>query len=58
MIALVTYKDKEDPFKMKELEWSQDYPHYNPIEAICCQGFIVLIRSGPKPNEAHPYISL
>ena len=24
--------------KMKELEWSQDYPHYNPMGAICCHG--------------------
>ena len=24
--------------KMKELEWSQDFPHYNPMGAICCQG--------------------
>ena len=23
---------------MKELEWSQDFPHYNPMEAICCHG--------------------
>ena len=22
--------------KMKELEWSQDFPHYNPMGAICC----------------------
>ena len=24
--------------KMKELEWSQDFRHYNPIGAICCHG--------------------
>ena len=24
--------------KMKELEWSQDFPHYNPMGAICCHG--------------------
>ena len=23
---------------MKELEWSQDFPHYNSMETICCQG--------------------
>ena len=23
---------------MKELEWSQGFPHYNPIGAICCHG--------------------
>ena len=21
--------------KMKKLEWSQDFPHYNPMGAIC-----------------------
>ena len=21
---------------MKELEWSQDFPYYNPMGAICC----------------------
>ena len=24
--------------QMKELEWSQDFPHYNPMGAICCHG--------------------
>ena len=24
--------------KMKELEWSQAFPHYNPMGAICCHG--------------------
>ena len=23
---------------MKELEWSQDIPHYNTMGAICCRG--------------------
>ena len=23
---------------MKELEWSHDFPHYNPMGAICCHG--------------------
>ena len=23
---------------MKELEWSRGFPHYNPMEAICCHG--------------------
>ena len=23
---------------MKGLEWSQDFPHYNPMGAICCHG--------------------
>ena len=38
MVVLVTYKNKEDQSKMKELEWSQDFPHYNPMGAICCHG--------------------
>ena len=24
--------------KMKALEWTQHFPHYNPMEAICCHG--------------------
>ena len=24
--------------KMKELEWSQDFPHYNLMGASCCHG--------------------
>ena len=24
--------------KMKELEWTQQFPHYNPMGAICCHG--------------------
>ena len=24
--------------KMKEPEWSQDFPHYNLMGAICCHG--------------------
>ena len=24
--------------KLKELEWSQGFPHYNPMGAICCHG--------------------
>ena len=23
---------------MKDLEWSQGFPHYNPMGAICCHG--------------------
>ena len=29
---------KKNQSKMKELEWSQDVPHYNPMAAICCHG--------------------
>ena len=24
--------------QMKELEWSQDFPHFNLMEDICCHG--------------------
>ena len=29
---------KKNQSKMKELEWSQGLPHYNPMGAICCHG--------------------
>ena len=29
---------KKNQSKMKELEWSQDFYHYNPMRAICCHG--------------------
>ena len=29
---------KKNQSKMKELVWSQDFPHYNPMGAICCHG--------------------
>ena len=29
---------KKNQSKMKELECSQDFPHYNPMGAICCHG--------------------
>ena len=29
---------KKNQSIMKELEWSQDFPHYNPMGAICCHG--------------------
>ena len=29
---------KKNQSKMKELEWSQDIPHYKPTGAICCHG--------------------
>ena len=36
MGVLVTYKYEEDPIKMKALECSQHFPHYNSMGAICC----------------------
>ena len=29
---------KKIPSKMKALEWTQHFPHYNPMGAICCHG--------------------
>ena len=29
MVGLVICENKEDPFKMNALEWSQRFPHYN-----------------------------
>ena len=29
---------KKNKSKMKELGWSQGFPHYNPMGAICCHG--------------------
>ena len=29
---------KKNKSKMKELEWSKDFPHYNPMGAICFHG--------------------
>ena len=29
---------KKSQSKMKEVEWSQGFPHYNPMGAICCHG--------------------
>ena len=37
-LFLLPARIKENKSKMKELEWSQDYPHYNPMGAICCHG--------------------
>ena len=31
-------RSKMKASKMKALEWSQDFPHYNPMGAICCHG--------------------
>ena len=29
---------KKNQSKMKELEWSQGFPPYNPMGAVCCHG--------------------
>ena len=51
-MSLLPAKIKKNKFKMKELEWSQDFPHYNPIGAICCHGNQ---SSDPiLPKKLHP----
>ena len=35
-LLLLPAKIKKNKSKMKELEWSQDFPHYNPMGAISC----------------------
>ena len=36
--SLLPARIKKNKSKMKELEWSQDFPNYNPMGAICCHG--------------------
>ena len=66
MDVLVTSKYEEDPIKMKALEWSQHFPHYNPMGAIRCHGhqssdpiWPKTLRSlSPTPNDGSDRISL
>ena len=46
--------------KMKELKWSQGFPHYNPKGAICCWSDLAqnLMESIPHPNDASDEIWL
>ena len=37
-LSLLLARIQKNQSKMKELEWSQDFPHYNPMGAICCHG--------------------
>ena len=37
-LFLLPARIKKNKSNMKELEWSQDFPHYNPMGAICCHG--------------------
>ena len=37
-LFLLPARIKKNKSKMKKLEWSQDFPYYNPMGAICCQG--------------------
>ena len=38
LLSLLPARIKKNKSKIKELEWSQDFPHYNPMGAICCHG--------------------
>ena len=40
--------------KMKALEWTQHFPHYNPMGAIRCHGQQSSDPIWPKPNAAFP----
>ena len=55
MDVLVTCKYEEDPIKMKLQECSQQFPHYNPMGAICCLGNQ---SSKPHTNDASDKIWL
>ena len=40
MDVLVTCKYEEDPIRMKALEWTQYFPHYNSMVAMETRGRI------------------
>ena len=54
MHVLVTYKNEVDSYKMKELEWSQDFSHYKSMGIFQdAQGQLTpqsLVESGPNSN--------
>ena len=60
MDVLVTCKIKKIPLKLKALEWSQNFTHYNPMGAICCHGnqSSDLMQPFPHPNDASDKIWL
>ena len=37
-LSLLPARIKKNKSKMNELEWSQNFPIYNPMGAICCHG--------------------
>ena len=37
-MSLLPARIKKIQSKLKALEWSQDFSHYNPMGAICCHG--------------------
>ena len=52
-LSLLSARTKKNQSKMKELEWSQDFPHYNPLKSVAMEAR-VLIRSSTKPNAVNP----
>ena len=38
LLSSLPARIKKNQSKMKELEWSQDFPHYKSMGAICCHG--------------------
>ena len=36
--SLLPARIKKNQSKMKELEWSQGFPHYDPMGVACCHG--------------------
>ena len=53
-LSLLSAKIKKNKSKMKELEWSQDFSHYNLMGAICCHGNQSSDPILPKPNAVNP----
>ena len=49
-MSLLSARKKKIRSKMKALEWSQDFPHYNPMGAICCHGNQSSDPIWPKTN--------
>ena len=47
-LLLLPARIKKNKSKMKELEWSQGFPHYNRIGAICCHGNQISDQIRPK----------
>ena len=37
-LSMLPARIKKNQSKMKDLEWSQGFLHYNPMGAICCHG--------------------
>ena len=47
-LSSIPARIKKNQSKMKELECSQGFPHYNPMGAICCHGNQCSDPSWPK----------